>query len=171
MRFFPLLTASLILLATPAFADDEPPPPPPVFQAVVDCRALTDPAARLACFDQTVATMAAASSAHELAVFDRTTMREARRGLFGLGLPRLRLFNSSQSEEITEIDGTISAVRNASDGFPILVLADGARWKQTEGRNVFPRAGNPVHIRRTAMGGYMANVAGQTGVRVIRLGN
>ena len=171
MRTLPILTASLSLLATPAFADDDPPPPPPVFQAVVDCRALTDPAARLACFDRTVETMATASSAHELAVFDRTTMREARRGIFGLGLPRLRLFSASQSEEVNEIDGTITSVRSSSDGFPIFVLQDGARWKQTEGRNLFPRAGNPIHIRRAAMGGFMANVAGQPAVRVIRLSN
>jgi hypothetical protein len=167
------LAASLGLLAAPALADDDrqPPAPPPVFQAVVDCRALTDAAARLACFDRTVEAMATASSASELAVFDRTTMHEARRGIFGLGLPRLRLFNSSQSEEVNEIDGTISAIRSSGDGFPIFVLEDGARWKQTEGRNLFPRAGNPIHIRRAAMGSYMANVAGQPAVRVIRLGN
>ena len=170
MRSAALLTVAFALSAAPALAKDkdETPPPPPVFQAVVDCKTIPDPAQRLACYDTTVAAMAAAASAKDLAVFDRTTMREARRGIFGLALPRLKLFGGGGSEEVMEIDSTISAVRMASDGMPILVLADGARWKQTEGRNVYPKSGDKIHIRRAALGSFMANVAGQPGVRVIR---
>lgn len=177
MRLGILLAACTALVAVPALADDDdddraPPPPPPVYQAVVDCRALTDPAQRLACFDRTVEAMDAATRERELAIFDRTTMREARRGVFGLGLRRLRVFDTAdESEEVTEIDGRITAIRMASDGFPIFVLEDGARWKQTDGRNTFPRPGQTIHIRQAALGSYMANVNGGVGVRVIRLAN
>ncbi|MGH6785453.1 MAG: hypothetical protein ACREBO_01375 [Novosphingobium sp.] len=173
MRSAALFAALFAVLAVPAFAkdkDDEA-TPPPVFQAVVDCKAIPDAAQRLACYDRTVAAMAAANQAKDLAVFDRTTMREARRGIFGLRLPRLKLFGGGDSEEVMEIDSTITSVHSAKDGMPIFVLADGAQWKQTDGRNVFPKAGDAIHIRRAAMGSFMANVAKQPGVRVMRLAN
>lgn len=173
MRSAALLAAAFAAFAAPAMGKDkdEVPSPPPVFQAVVDCKTIADSVQRLACYDRTVEAMAAASRAKDLAVFDRTTMREARRGIFGLSLPRLKLFGGGDSEEVMEIDSTISAVRMASDGMPIFTLADGARWKQTDGRNVFPKSGDAIHIRRAAMGSFMANVAKQAGVRVTRLAN
>lgn len=174
MRHTALLSLSLALFAAPALAEDkdkEPPPPPPVFQAVLDCKTIADPAQRLACYDRTVETMATASRERELVVADRSTMREARRGLFGLGLPKLKLFSGGESEEIQEIDSTIASLRMANDGFPIFVLADGARWKQTDGRNTFPKPGQKIRIRKAAMGSFMANIDGQPGVRVTRLAN
>lgn len=176
MRTRILLAACAALMAVPAYADDDddergPPPPPPVYQAVVDCRTLTDPVERLACFDRTVEALDTATRERELAIFDRNTMREARRGVFGLGLRELRVFDADESEEITEIDSTISAVRSASDGYPIFVLADGARWKQTDGRNVYARPGQTIHIYAASLGSFVANVDGRVGVRVIRLAN
>jgi hypothetical protein len=173
VRHSALFAVGLMLIAAPAVAKDkdEAAPPPPVFQAVLDCKTQADAAERLACYDRTVAAMAAASSKKDLVVADRSTMREARRGLFGLGLPSLKLFSGDESEEVTAIDGKITAIRMANDGFPIFTLEDGARWKQTDGRNVFPKVGNKIHIRRAAMGSFMANVADQPGIRVMRMSN
>lgn len=162
------ITGSVVVRA----ADDkEAAPPPPVFQAVLDCEKVSDAQERLACFDRAVAALAAASRNRELAVFDRNTMREARRGIFGLGLPKLKLFGGDQAEEVTEIDSTISGVRTASDGMPVFVLEDGARWKQTDGRNVYAKTGQSIHIRRAALGSYVANINKQPGVRVVRIAN
>lgn len=170
-----VLIAAAALAAAPTWlaAQDKnaPPPTPPVFQAVVDCAAISDGAERLACFDRTVAGMAAAARERQLVVADRATMREARRGIFGLGLPKLKLFSGEESEEVQSIDSTITGVRIASDRMPIFLLADGSRWKQTEGRNVFARSGQAIHVRRAAMGSYMANVAKQSAVRVVRIAN
>lgn len=170
-----LIFAGLALLAasSPAAASDdqEPAPTPAVFQAVLDCEKVSEPQERLACFNRTVAALAAASRNRELAVFDRSTMREARRGIFGLGLPRLKIFGGDQSDEVTEIDSKITGVRTANDGMPIFVLEDGARWKQTDGRNVFAKAGHAIHIRRAALGSYVARVDKQPGVRVVRIAN
>jgi hypothetical protein len=164
-------TLALALVAVPAAAQDrDQPAPPAVYQAVIDCEAIAEPAQRLACFDRSVAALKTATRERQVVVVDRGTVREARRGLFGLSLPRIKLFgNDDDTEEVTAIDGTIASVRMASDGLPIFVLEDGARWKQTDGRNVFPKAGQPIHIKRAAMGSYMANVNKQPGVRVIRL--
>ena len=147
-------------------------PPPATFQALLDCKPIADPSARLACYDQKVVTLATAVRDHQLVIADRETMREARRGLFGLSLPRLKLFGGDDdSEEVQQIETTIKAVRSASDGMPIFLLADDSRWKQTDGRNLFAKAGAKIKVKRTAMGGYMANIDGQSGIRVIRLAN
>lgn len=146
-------------------------PPPAVFQAVLDCKAQADPAERLACFDKAVGALDAARAANDLVVTDRATVREAKRGLFGLSLPSLKLFGDSKDEEVTEIEGKIAAVRTANDGMPVFTLADGARWKQTDGRNTYPKAGSTIRIRKAALGSFMANIDGQSGVRVTRLAN
>lgn len=161
------------LTAVPAAAKDKAPAPsPPVYQAVVDCRAIDDASERLACFDRTVGEMAKAGEAKELVVIDRATMRETRKGLFGFNLPKLKLFGGGDEDardEVKEIDSTITGLRSAKDGLPIYTIEDGARWKQTDGRNVFPRIGQKIKIKRAALGSYVASIDGRAGVRVMRL--
>lgn len=161
------------LAAAPAAAKEKiATPTPPVYRAVIDCRTLTDPTERLACFDRTVGEMAKANEAKDLVVLDREAMRETRRGLFGFSLPKLKLFgggDEDQRDEIQEIESTIASIRIADDGMPIFTIADGARWKQTEGRNVYPKVGDPVRIKRASLGSYMANVRKLSAVRVARL--
>lgn len=172
---FAILTVALCVpIAGPALAknDKQAPATPATYQALLDCKSVADPSARLACYDQKVATLAGAVRDRQLIIADRETMREARRGLFGLSLPRLKLFGSDDdTEEVKQIDSTIKAVRSASDGMPIFVLADDSRWKQIDGRDVFAKGGAKITIKRTAMGGYMATVDGQAGLRVVRLAN
>lgn len=168
-----LAAIGLTVAALPAQAADKDVdgPPPAVFQAVLDCKALADPTARLACYDKAVGAMDAARSANDLVVTDRATVREAKKGLFGLALPSLKLFGGGKDEEVTEIEGKIAAIRMAKDGFPVFTLEDGAQWKQTDGRNTYPKAGSAIRIRKASLGSYMANVDGQPAVRVTRLAN
>lgn len=174
MRHYFAVAALAALVAAPIAAADKsdaPHPPPPVFQAVLDCKALTEAAARLACYDRSIEALAAANRNHEVVIADRATVREAKRGLFGLRLPRLKLFGGDGDEEVTEITGTLTAVRAAPDGMPIFVLDDGARWKQTEGRNQFAKSGDKIRIHRGSMGSFIANLNEAPGVRVVRLAN
>lgn len=168
-----LVVGAALLTLSPGGAsaqDEKAPPPPAVFQSVLDCEKITASTDRLACFDRTVAALSVAQRDREIAVVDRGSIREARRGLFGLSLPRLKLFGGDGAEEeVLSIDSTITGVRIANDGMPIFVLQDGGRWKQTEGRNVYPKAGQPIHIKRASMGSFMANVNKQPGVRVVRI--
>lgn len=169
------LIASLSLAALPASAADsdkaEDNAAPPVFQAVLDCKAIAEPTARLACYDKAVAAMDAARSSKDLVVADRSTMREAKRGLFGLTLPKIKLFGGSDSEEVTEIESKIKAISKGADGNYVFTLEDGARWKQTEGRETFPKVGQPIRIRKGALGSFLANVNERAAIRVIRLAN
>lgn len=165
--------AGLIAAATPAFADRDKDkadaPLPPVFQAVMDCKTVTDPVQRLACYDRNVGTMVAASQSRDLIVADRATMREARRGLFGLRLPRLKLFGGNDSEEVTQIEGTIASVYSSRDGSAVFVLADGSHWKQTEGRPVYTKSGESIVIEKASLGSYFAKIGKGQNARVARI--
>ena len=145
--------------------------PPPVFQAVLDCKAIADSSERLTCYDQSVAAMEFASNTKDLVIADRSSMREAKRGLFGLSLPKIKLFGGDDSEEVTEIESTVASYRAARDGFIIIELADGARWKQTEGPQQYPKVGDKVRVRKGALGSFFASIDDDTGVKVIRLVN
>lgn len=141
---------------------------PPVFQAVIDCRTRADSTERLACYDHTVSAMVAARTAKDLVVADRDTMRETRKGLFGLSLPALKLFGTGTDEAVTAIESTIRSTYTGQDGFAVFVLQDGARWKQVEGRFQYAKPGQPIAIRQGSLGSFLANVNHQVAIRVIR---
>lgn len=158
------------LAASPAHAKDQPvPTQPAVFQAVINCKTIADPAERLACYDRSVGALSTAAEAKDVLVVDRETARKTKRGLFGLALPRIKLFGDNDDEEIEQIDSTIASTYAAKDGSSVFVLPDGARWKQTDGRFTYPKVGQPIVIRRGSLGSFFARVNGQTGVRVVRL--
>ena len=170
------LAATSVLMSFPALAREKAgtTAPPAVYQAVVDCRTIAESAQRLACFDRTVGAMATATTQQDLVILDRETMRETRKGLFGFSLPKLKLFGGGsddvdERDQIKEVDSTITGIRGAKDGFPIFTLEDGAKWKQTDGRDVYPKTGQKIKIKRAAMGSFMASVDGHAGVRVMRL--
>lgn len=145
--------------------------PPAAYEAVVACEKITEPSGRLACYDRAVAALAVAVRDKQVAVIDRATVHEARRGLFGLNLPRLNLFgrDDDAEEEIQSIDSTITAVSSTREGKAVFGLADGSRWRQTELRKVFARVGQPIQVKRGALGGYMATIGNRDGIRVIRI--
>ena len=168
------LTVTLALAAAPLTAKDKSALPkalPPVFEAVVNCRALTADAERLACYDQSVAALAAARDKEDIVVADRATIRETKKGLFGFELPKLKLFGGTErdSDEVKEIESTISAVRNTADGMAVFTLADGARWKQTDGGNTFAKPGLAIRIKRGTLGSYLATIDKGAFIRVVRL--
>ncbi|WP_298189542.1 hypothetical protein [Novosphingobium sp.] len=163
---------ALALAATPIAGKDKSPLPkelPPVFEAVVNCRTLTADSDRLACYDRSVAALAAAREKEDIVVADRATIRETKKGLFGFTLPKLKLFGGTEGEDVQEIETTIAAVRTAPDGQAVLTLADGARWRQTDGADQFARPGLKIRIKRGALGSYLASIDKGSYVRVVRL--
>lgn len=173
-----LRTVSLMpliaLLASPGAAAPAE-APPAIFQKLLDCRAITASSERLACFDAQVATIDTAVGKKELVIADQAQLRKARRSLFGLTLPRLGLFGGGDDDkqdeaEFAELETTIVSARKRPDRNWAFVLEDGARWVQTDTRNIpsDPKPGQPIRIRRAAMGSYLANVNKQIAVRVRR---
>lgn len=140
---------------------------------LVDCRALTDAAQRLACFDREVAALDAAEARKDVVIVDREQLRKTRRSLFGLTLPNLSVFgdDSPDQEGFTNIDAKIRTATQNPLGKWIFELDDGARWIQTDSRelNIEPRSGHDIKIRRAAFGSYLANVNKQVAIRVKRV--
>lgn len=162
-------------MAVPASSKTQPlaaAPPPKIFQDVVQCRAIADGAQRLACFDQSVGALAAAQASKDLYVADKEAMREARRGLFGFSLPKMRIFGDDDMEkDVSSIETTIAAAVPAQKGY-IFTLKDGARWMQTDGAYMDkPKPGAKIRIRRAAFGSYFATIEKNPGVRVERVNN
>lgn len=144
---------------------------PESFGRVIQCRAIAGAEERLACFDREVAAMEAARASGQLVAMDRQQVRRTRRSLFGLALPDLNIFGDDSDDEASQIESRVQSASRNANGKWTIVLEDGARWLQIDARNLNfpPRAGQPIRIRRAAMGSYLANVNNQTAIRVRRL--
>ncbi len=169
-----LTLMSVILLHGAANgADKAPPPRPEVFQKLVDCKALTDSAARLACYDARVTEIDAAERNADVVVVDRAQVKKANRGLFGLGLPKFgSLFGreNEKDEEVSEIEAKIKSATLNREGNWVLTLEDGARWVQIVPKDIGdPRPGQSLTIKRASMGSYMAKVENRAAIRVKRV--
>ena len=174
MRRFTLLTvAASASLATGAVAKDKDKidQTPPVFQAVLDCKTVADPKERLACFDRTVESLAKANSTRDILVAERATVKEAQKGLFGLSLPRIKLFGDDDDDEVKEIESTITSVRRDENAALIITIADGARWRQIDSQPISAKVGDKIKIRKAALGSFFANVNGRSGFKMTRLAN
>jgi hypothetical protein len=145
---------------------------PEAFEALVRCRGVADDKARLQCYDAASAAMEQAAERHELVVVDRKQMRETRRTLFGIDIPRLNLFGggADEADEVKEVEGVISNAFQDGNGRWVVRTEDGATWAQIDNQviAVRPRPGQKVRIHRGAIGSYIMNVNGQPGVKARR---
>lgn len=169
-----LLSVGMVI-ASPCMAKTQPlaaAPPPKIFSDVVHCRSITDAAQRLACFDQSVGALATAQANRDLYVADKDAMREARRGLFGFSVPKLRIFADDDMEkDVDQIETTIAGASQGQRGY-IFTLKDGARWAQTDGAYMDrPKAGSTIKIKRGVLGSFFASINGKVGFRIERLNN
>jgi hypothetical protein len=69
----------------------------PLLIAVTQCRTITAPAERLACFDESVAALDTAEESQTVVVIDQQQVRETRRSLFGISLPDTGLFGNGNA--------------------------------------------------------------------------
>lgn len=169
---YSLIGVAVLGLATavPATAQEIPKTATPkLFEDVVNCRAIQDSAERLACYDRGVTALDTAQKSNELYVADKAAMKEARRGLFGFGLPKLKIFGDADLGDLDELETTIAAVSSGQRGY-IFTLADGARWMQTDKRYMDkPKVGATIKIEKAALGSYMASINKKPGFRVERI--
>ena len=170
----PLFLVTLVMLAAApaaALAQGAPAQRPELFEALVRCRSIADDAARLQCFDQAAANLQQAAERREVVVVDRGQVRETRRRLFGLPLPRLPIFGGGDDEEeVSSIESNIVSAHQIEYGRWVVRLEDGSTWVQTDNNIIAgqPRSGQPVRVNRATMGTFMMRVNGQPGVRVRR---
>ena len=175
-----MMSIGLLGAATAAVAAARDVPPmagAKAFDQLLACKGIADSAQRLACYDQTVGTLADAKAKRDIVVVDKQEVREAKRSLFGFTLPNLRIFGdsdggkgkSAEEPEETEITATAQSARQDGDGNWIIVLDDGAVWHQTAGDIAMaPKPGTQITIRRAALGSYFLRVGKQPGVKARR---
>ncbi|MES2905352.1 MAG: hypothetical protein V4696_14305 [Pseudomonadota bacterium] len=167
-----LVVASAIM-GSPVAAQTQPlasAPAPKIFTDVTQCRTIADNAERLACFDRSVGTLATAQANKEVYVADKEAISEARKGLFGFNLPKLRIFSDDDMEkDVSSIESTIAAFNEGPRGY-VFTLKDGGRWRQTDSAYMDrPKAGAPIRIRRAALGSFFGSISGQPGFRIERV--
>lgn len=170
-RAIGLGVAAAALAATTAWAAD--PAPAPVVGDIVKCRAETDDARRLACYDKAAGVLAKATDEGTIAVVTREDVRKTRRSLFGFNIPKLPFFSDDKSvkdDVPDEIETVLKSFRVTRDGNMTLVMEDGAVWRTTEPTRKVPKPGAKIKILKAAMGSFFIKIDGARGLRGLRVG-
>lgn len=154
----PILLAAIAGAPAAALDKDKADARAPLFDAVVQCRTIVDQAQRLACYDKTVVALDQAEQTHNIVVMDKSQIRETRRSLFGLSLPKIRLFGNGDGDEVTKIDAVVASTTRDPNNHLIFTIADGGRWRQIDDHAVYGvKSGVKVTITKAAFGSYFAN--------------
>lgn len=167
----------VLMLSTGAVASRRPALPPAddtSLNAILACRNIADPQARLACFDANAKSLAGAEESHAIVVLDRAQVRKTRRSVFGFNIPDLGLFGAKtpgEEAEDRELDAIVRDARLDQDGRWLITLDNGAVWRQTDDQVIAlpPRSGSKIVIRRAALGSFFLRVDGQPGVKAQRV--
>lgn len=144
---------------------------PEMFQKLIDCRAITDNAQRLACYDAQVANLENAEQNRELVLMDKKQVEETQRSKFGYDFDLPDAFKTADGVDLEEIEVTIASGDSIGGNNVAFTLEDGARWEQTDGKTLAlsPKKGQKVKIKKAAMGSYIARINGQPGIKVKRV--
>jgi hypothetical protein len=159
------------IFATSALAEAPPGAPPAAVQAAIDCRKLTDDAARLACYDKAVDVMNQALTKGQVVAVDHAQVQEVRRQAFGFTLPSLGILDrTGKPEEVNEVVLTVEGVQRTPDGKWILQLEGGQIWRQIDTADFSrdPKPGSKATIKKALLGSYMMMIGGHSPVRVHR---
>jgi hypothetical protein len=165
--------SGLLALAAATSAEARNPLPggtPAIVQGLLACRAIGDPAQRLACYDRQSSAVATAIDKKDLVVIDKERATAAKRSLFGFSVPSFA--GLLGGGDLNQIDGTVAAATQNADNGWIIKLADGSVWSQTDDTPVAlePRRGDKVVIKRGALGSYFVKLGSQPGFKAKRIG-
>jgi hypothetical protein len=144
-------------------------------RAVQNCQTIKDNAARLACYDRAASALVSATANGDVAIVDRSRVRQVRRSLFGFSLPPIPFFSGSKNRDVEsepkELVATLGSFQPLGNGFFRFTLADPqSTWESTESSDVFePKRGAKVTISHGALGSYWAEISGEPAVKVRRV--
>ncbi len=169
-----LAAAALVLTATPAVAqaevkiDDSD-----QLEALRSCKDIAEDAARLACYDSAAGKLTEAVDSGEVQVVDKEDVKEARRGLFGFSLPKIKLFGSDgdDGEQLEKLESTITSVSRTRGGYVFQIKDGNATWqiKNAPMRLRTPKAGDTVVFKKASFNTYFIRIDGQIGVKGTRI--
>ncbi|WP_374571490.1 hypothetical protein [Phenylobacterium sp.] len=165
-----VLLSVLLAAGSAAAKDNDTAKHAAAFQAVLDCRGVSDDAQRLACYDAAAAKMGEAESHGDIVVIDRAQASAAHREAFGLHVPSLDFVTKAlKPEEVDRVDGIVDKARADQNGRWTFELKDGAVWRQISGDLLRPpKSGSKVEIRKGTLGSFLMNVDGQPSIKVHR---
>jgi len=139
---------------------------PDLGSAVRDCRALADPAARLACYDGAVdraqpaapAAVPAAASAEEN--FGREHQIEAEQ----------QARQQQAARALDELEATVSRIDRRMDGLMTITLDNGQTWRQNRPDSMFRlKEGDRVKIQPGALNSFILSGPTNRSTRVSRV--
>lgn len=171
---FPAATLTVAVLSISLHANAQEAAPaglPPAMISLIACRAIPAASDRLACFDRAAQNVQTGLSSGELLVVDRTQASAARRQAFGTATAPADILQPPRSEDrIDSIETTLVRAIQSADESWTFVLADGSTWKQTDAEQIYirNREGEPVRVRRAALGTYLLVVGNSRALRVRR---
>ena len=142
-----------------------------MLQKLIDCRKLTDEAARLACYDQATVALDQAEAKGDIVVVDREQARKVRRQAFGFSVPSITLFERGESqEELENTTGVVDVARVNGASKWVIKLQDGAVWTQVDSNEMFrdPKPGMNVKIRQATMGSFLMTIDNMRAFRARR---
>jgi hypothetical protein len=144
------------------------------FDGLETCARISEAEGRLTCYDREARILIVASQRKQVVVITREELKRTRRTLFGLPVPDLGIFGSSadgkdKTEQLTEIESTVTSARPSAYGRWTFTLADGGLWETTDASTtMFVRSGQKVSIKATAFA-FRARFGNDSWVRVKRV--
>jgi len=165
---------ALAVLSTSTVAKD-PPKTSPLVGALQACRAMADPTQRLACYDKEAGALLDATQKGDVAVVDKSEVRQARKSLFGFSVPKIPFFSGDDTADAVSdtLETTIKSASGIGYGKYRIVIAEGdAVWETTETYSTMhdPRAGDKIVIKRGSLGSYLLRIGSNRGVKGKRVG-
>jgi hypothetical protein len=165
MRSFALAVFCVFALARAASAAE------PLDQ-VYACAAISESAARLACYDAAVGKLKSAEQSGDLAVVDSEKVRQVQKESFGFRLPSLPKlvlpkFGGGEPESVT---AKLERLRTNSEYKAVFYLENGQVWRQIDTNTTTRiKPGQIATVRKAALGSFMLTTpqAGQA-IRVHR---
>jgi hypothetical protein len=167
------LAAMALAWAAPAAAAEPAPTAGQVevLKGLTACRAITDGPARLDCYDKAAAAIDQAQASGDVVVIDRAQARAARRQVFGFNLSALSILDRTAArDEINTLNSTAAEAYRNGTGKWVIVLDDGAHWRQIDDADLShaPHAGSVIRIRHASLGSFVMNIDGQPYIHVHR---
>ena len=173
MRKILLFAAALTLVASGAEAARRVAQTgtPASVQRLMACRALTDTAQRLQCYDREAAAIDQAIAKKDLVMIDRARATAAKRSLFGFSVPDFAGLFGGDDDQVREIASTVASFAHNGDGGWVIRLADGSTWSQTDDAmlGLPPERGQKVVVHRGTFGNFFLRLNGQPGFKVKRI--
>lgn len=146
---------------------------PELFSQLVECRQIEEIEQRVACYDEKVDALDQAEADNEVIIADREDVREARRGLFGFKMPKIRLFGGGDEdgeEQIKEVSTAVASARIVQKNWRVRLQND-SLWEQTDRRTLSsrPKPGDTVTIKSKSLGSFLVKIGNNPWVRMRRV--